>query len=351
MVIEQFLPTLHYGDAIGNSTLRIHHYLKGKGIDSRIVAQHIDPRLQEEAVLFSEYRETKGAIKILHFATPSELSGFFKTASGRKVLIYHNITPAHFFTDFSESLTRLSTEARQQLKELRDSFDLAIADSNYNATELEELNFREIKVYPIPVNLTDYEQEHSPNLYQMLKDDRKNILFVGRVTPNKKIEDLVKTVIFYKKYLSPAVRLVVAGNTQSLPKYFHSLKDLAARFYLTAEDVFFTGHITFPELLALYKSADVFLSMSEHEGFCLPLIESCHFRLPVVAYDAGAVADTLGDAGMILQQKDVAHSAAVVERVLEDQGLRSSLQAKQAERMVRYRQESDPEILLSMIRG
>ena len=107
---------------------------------------------------------------------------------------------------------------------------------------------------------------------ELLKNERKNILFTGRIMPNKKIEDLIKVVFFYKKYISPAVRLIVVGNTGTLPKYYLAVQDLAARFYLTAEDVLFTGHLPLDEFLAVYRLADVFLSMSEHEGFCLPLL-------------------------------------------------------------------------------
>ncbi|MCP5050766.1 MAG: glycosyltransferase, partial [bacterium] len=177
----------------------------------------------------------------------------------------------------------------------------------------------------------------------------KNIIFVGRITPNKKIEDLVKTVFFYKKYLSPSIRLIVAGNTRTLPKYFHAVRDLASRFYLSSEDIFFTGHIPFSELLSVYHLGDGFLSMSEHEGFCLPLIESSYFRTPVVAYDAGAVSETLDGSGMVFKEKNVEHVAGLVERVLEDEPLRQRLKSLQARRIDKYKADSEPDKLFSLL--
>ncbi len=127
------------------------------------------------------------------------------------------------------------------------------------------------------VDLAEYDRGYSRAYLDLLKNERKNILFAGRIMPNKKIEDLVRVLFFYKKYISPAVRLIVVGNTRSLPKYFHAVADMAARFYLTAEDVFFTGHLPADEFLSVYRLADVFLSMSEHEGFCLPLARKLLF--------------------------------------------------------------------------
>jgi glycosyltransferase involved in cell wall biosynthesis len=265
-------------------------------------------------------------------------------------MIYHNITPAHFFVDFSEDLVRFTHEGRNHLERLNHCFDLAIADSKYNAAELETLDFKNVSVFPITINPEEYAQPDSEPYRNLVRDERKNILFVGRITPNKKIEDLIKMVFFYKKYLSPSIRLIVAGNTATLPKYFLALKDLAARFHLTAEDVVFTGHIPFDELLTLYRLADVFVSMSEHEGFCLPLIESCFFQLPVVAFGAGAVAETLAGAGLVIHRKQVEYVAGVVEKVINSLPLREKLIDKCRERCESYKQESDPALLYSMLK-
>lgn len=352
MIVEQFLPAYHYGDAIGNSANSLHRFLLEQGIESRIIGLTIDDRLQGEGIFFRDYKEnpTPDSLKILHFAVPSELTDFFLEAGGKKVLIYHNITPHTFFADYSDQLVRFTYEGRRQLERLSDCFDLSLPASQYNAQELHALNFRNVKVSPLMVNLGDYDTPHSQGYYNLLKDERKNIIFVGRITPNKKIEDLVKVLFFYKKYLSPTIRLIVAGNTRTLPKYFHGVRDLASRFYLSSDDIMFTGHIPFEELLSVYRLGDVFLSMSEHEGFCLPLIESAYFQVPVVAYDAGAVAETLEGSGLVFKEKDYDMVAGLVEQTLHDEPLKERLKQLQVQRIEKYKEDSKPEKLLALLK-
>jgi len=230
MIIEQFLPAFHYGDAIGNSAYGFHEFLLSQGIESRIIALTIDKGMEDKAVFFEAYEENPESIKVLHFAVPSQLTDFFLEAKGKKVMVYHNVTPPHFFVEYSDDLVRFTQEGRNHLARLKDCFDLSVAVSKYNARELEELNFPNVQVFPLLINMEDYGKPHSVAYSNLLKDERKNIIFVGRITPNKKIEDLIKTLFFYKKYLSPSVRLIVAGNPNTLPKYYHALKDLAGRF-------------------------------------------------------------------------------------------------------------------------
>jgi len=351
MIIEQFLPAFHYGDAIGNSALSFHRFLLENGHQSRIIAMTIDECLKDQATFFKDYKDnpTADSLKILHFAIPSELTGFFLETPGKKAMIYHNITPSHFFTDYSDHLVRFTHEGRVHLERLNDCFDVSIAVSNYNAEDLRALNFRNVKVSPLMISLKDYDTPYSEAYYNLYKDERKNIIFVGRITPNKKIEDLIKTLFFYKKYLSPTIRLMVAGNDKTLPKYFNAVRDLASRFYLSSDDIVFTGHIPFDELLAVYKLGDVFLSMSEHEGFCLPLIESNYLQIPVVAYDAGAVAETLDGSGIVFKEKKYEMVAGLVEQVLHDEKLRLHLNSLQSQRIEKYQQDSQPEKLLSLL--
>ncbi len=343
MTEEQFLPAFHYGDAIGNSTLRLHEYLLERGIESRIVAMTIDENMRDRAVFFEDYKPDPDSVKILHFAIPSRLTDFFIDVPGKKVMVYHNITPPHFFTDFSDDLVRFTQEGRNHLARLYDAFDLSIADSTYNAGELEELGYRNVRVFPIMIRLDDYAGKHSAPYYNLYDDERSNIIFVGRISPNKKIEDLVKTVFFYKKYINPSIRLIVAGKTDTLPKYFFAVRDLASRFLLTSDDIVFTGHIPFEELLSVYRLGDVFLSMSEHEGFCLPLIESCFLKVPVAAYNAGAVKETLGDGGIVFNDKRYEDVAALLERMIADTELNSRIKTFQEARIEDYKKASRPE--------
>ncbi len=349
MIIEQFLPAFHYGDATSNSALAFHNYLKVKGVESRLISLTSDKSVREKVILFKDYKLNKESVKILHFAIPSLLTDFFRKTGGKKVIIYHNITPSLFFTDYSEFLTKFTNDGRSHLAVLKDSFDLSIGVSEFNASDLRELKFKNVNVFPLIVDMNDYDKAYSRGYYDLINDDRKNILCVGRIAPNKKIEDAVKMLFFYKKYLSPSIRLIVAGNINSVPKYFSAVRDLASRFYLTAEDILFTGHIKFDEFLAVYKISDVYLSMSEHEGFCLPVMESFKMELPVAAYDAGAIKETVGNGGVIFDTKDPEKVAGTLEFLINNETLRKKVVDNGKKRLDKYTEDSDPAKLLDLI--
>jgi glycosyltransferase involved in cell wall biosynthesis len=349
MIVEQFLSGFHSGDAVGNSVLLFHKFLIDRGIESRIVALTIDPDLSDKAVVLRDYRENPQALKIYHFAIASPLSEYFAACPGKKVLLYHNVTPSHFFAGFSSQLESLTRVARAELKQVIGICDFFVADSIFNAGELRELGVKDVFIFPVMIDGRDYDGPVSRSYAGLFQDGRRNLLFVGRITPNKKIEDLIKLLSFYKKHFSPPVRLIVAGNTSTLPRYYYALRDLASRLGLTALDLVFTGHLVMDEFLAAYSVADVFVSMSEHEGFCLPLIESCRFGLPVVAYETGAVGETLDGAGLLLARKDVAAAAALIEKILNDTLLRERLRQSARQRFTNYQRQAQPGLLLSYL--
>lgn len=349
MIIDQFLSGFHYGDAIGNSVLRFHKFLRSKGIKSRIIAITIDDEVREYCTPFNEYKEENDSLKIYHYAISSPINDYFLKNTGNNILIYHNITPSEYFTGFSEELVSLTEKGRNELALFPDKFNLVIADSNFNASELKTIGFRNIKTFPIMISRKDYDGDCSESYMDMFNDGKKNILFVGRITPNKKIEDLIKFLSLYKKIISNDVRLIIAGNVNSVPHYFSSILTLKNDLGLDLEDLFFTGHIPFRELISVYKSADLFLSMSEHEGFCLPLIESSFFNIPVIAYNAGAVGETLDGSGILIGNKDLERVVMVAEKVLNDESISIKLSEAARSRAENYEIESDPEILLKLI--
>ncbi len=350
MLIEQFLPALHYGDAVGNHCLSLHEFFLSQGIDSRIIACTVDDVLKDKAILFEDYKESgKESIKILHFAVASPLTDYFIEVKAKKAMIYHNVTPEYFFVDYDPFLVKFVIESRKHLERLSKSFDLVIAVSRFNAMDLEKYGYSEVKVFPVMLKNEDYSKEHSKAYFELFNDERKNILFVGRMAPNKKIEDLIKLLYFYKNHISPSIRLILAGNTKSVPVYTDSIMDFASSLFLTTEDVFFTSHIPFEELLALYRLADVFVSMSEHEGFCVPLLECAHFNLPVVAYSSSAVSETLGEGGILFKDKDYPKIAFLIHKIIKNQNLRNKLREKQERNLKDYLKKSQPKLFLDIL--
>jgi glycosyltransferase involved in cell wall biosynthesis len=352
MRIDQLVPAFHRGDAIGDTAFHMRDLFRRSGFQAHIYCLDRDEELAEEAVFFKDFPPpSAGDVTILHFALPSPLSPAFARLGSRKVLLYHNITPAEYFLPYSLEMARLAYLGRKELASLVGATDLGLADSEFNRKELIRLGFRRAEVFPLYVDFARYERPADRFIQDLVKDGRTNILFVGRIVPNKKIEDLIKVTFYYKKYISPLVRLLVVGKTQSLPKYYHSLTRLADEFYLKSEEVQFTGHIPDEEMYALYRASDVFLSLSEHEGFCLPLLESMAFDLPVAAYDAAAVPGTLAGAGVLIRDRRVDRVAELVDILSHDDRLREEIRRGQRRRLEEFKKTDWGRKLLDWLRA
>ncbi|MFQ6081742.1 MAG: glycosyltransferase family 4 protein [Candidatus Aminicenantia bacterium] len=348
--VDQLLPALHQGDAIGDTALHIKKILNSCGFSSQIYSLTIDEQLKPEAELFSQFPTPSQAdVVIFHFALPSPLTEEVKRIPGKKIMIYHNITPSEFFIDYSSEMSFISIEGRNQLKSLVSYIDLALADSEFNKQELDAIGYRNTAVFSLFVDFNKYKKPINPSIYNLFNDDRVNILFVGRIVPNKKIDEIIKVVFYYKKYISPLVRFIPVGKTISLPTYYHSLVRLADEFLLKEEEIIFTGHIPDEELFAFYRVSDVFLSLSEHEGFCLPLIESMIFDLPIIAYNSTAVPYTLGRAGILIKTKEIAYIAELINILVKNSHFQEKIITNQRKRLKEFKNQDLRGILIKYI--
>jgi len=352
MRVDQLVPAFHQGDAIGDTAFHIKQYLESQGFLSDIYCLSHDRELATASKPFASFPEPQPSdITILHFALPSPLTQALIRLPSRKVIIYHNITPHEFFAPFSKEIERISRVGREELKLLSPHVELALADSEYNRQELAALDFKQTEVFPLFIDYEKYRKTMSRFMYDLFKDGRTNILFVGRIVPNKRVDALIKVLFYYKKYISPLVRLIVVGKTSSLPKYYESLVRLADEFYLKPEEICFTGHIPDEEMYALYRASDVFLSLSEHEGFGLPFIESLVFDLPVVAYDCTAVPYTLGNAGILINTNDrVDLIGELVHTVATDEELRQRLIKGQRQQLKKYTEMKREDFLMGFLK-
>ena len=195
------------------------------------------------------------------------------------MVIYHNITPAHFFLGFHPHLAGLCHHGRRELAAFAARTELALGDSEFNRQELEQAGFARTAVLPIVLDLSLYERPPSPVVRRLYDDGRTNVLFVGRIIPNKKIDDLVRSFAVFQKWVKPHSRLLLVGDHRGFERYFDRLQELVRE--LRVDEVVFTGQVDDDELYAYYRLADVFLCLSEHEGFGVPLQEAMHFGLPV----------------------------------------------------------------------
>ncbi len=337
--IDQLVPAFHRGDAIGGEAQFLRDSLRRKGFSSDIYCIDADLGMEEEAKSFKNW-DGFSDIAILHYAVPSPLNQAIKEFRGKKVLIYHNITPHDFFLPFDKKMTWICYEGRRQLKELLPYLDLVLADSPFNEKEIKEMGFEKTGILPLFIDWRRYGGEHKSFVSEIFCEEIPNILFVGRVVPNKKIEDLIRVIAYYKRFISPMIRLLIVGKTSACPPYFDSLIKLMAKLKITKEEVVFLDHLPDNELVEIYKVSKVFLSMSEHEGFFLPAVESMLFDLPILAYCSSAVPFTLGNAGIIFEHKKIDEIAEMVHQIIYDESLRNSIIKSQRERL-RYFKELD----------
>jgi glycosyltransferase involved in cell wall biosynthesis len=351
MAIHQMLPDFSYGDAIGNDVLGIQTVLKDWGYDSEIYAQHIHPKLIGAARPFLEYRETSrpDGLLIFHFSIGSELSEYIKRLPDRKVLIYHNITPSHFFRGINAEVERRCAWGVEELKKLAPYFDLALGVSEFNRLELERAGFVKTGVLPILIDFKNYFLEPDEPLRKNFQDGKINILHVGRLVPQKKIEDLIKVFYLFQKRLRPESRLILVGTDSGVGNYSRALKKMVEELALTGKIVF-AGFASFRQLITYYKLAHLYLCLSEHEGFCVPLMESMFFGLPIISYLTGGIPETLGGAGIGLTHKNWEEIAELMALILEDDALREALVLRQKERLKDLSLEKNKERLQTLLR-
>ena len=253
----------------------------------------------------------------------------------RKVMVYHNITPPQFFEEYSVKAAQLCQNGLEGASYLADKVDYCLAVSEYNKQDLIRMGYTcPIDVLPILIPFDDYAKTPSQQVIDRYSDGYTNLIFTGRIAPNKRQEDVIRAFYDYKKFYNPKSRLILVGGHNGMERYYHRLKSYINALEL--EDVVFPGHIKFDEILAYYKIADVFLCQSEHEGFCVPLVEAMYFDVPVVAYDSSAIAGTLGGGGFLLKDKNPVETAGVINRVVTDEALRTQIIKNQQARLADF---------------
>ncbi len=343
MRVIQILTTLAFGDAVSNDCLAIDGLLKKSGFNPEIYAEFIDTRLPKgtaKEVRFLKNLKPDDVI-LYHLSTGTKLNEWIKSINCRKFCLYHNITPGHFFTDYNGKTAMLCTDGRNQVKSLKDTFDAVLGVSSYNCNDLKEFGFTcPMLVKAILIPFDDYKKEPTPEVISKYSDGVKNVVFVGRIAPNKCQHDLVKLLSVYKKmYPEDKIRLILVGSDNGTERYSERIKNYAS--VAGVEDSFImTGQVPFKDILAYYKLADCFVSMSEHEGFCVPLVEAMYFDSPIIAYDSSAISETLGGSGILLQSKDMKKAAFALHEVLNDSSLSEKIISNQRERLKDFSYEN-----------
>jgi glycosyltransferase involved in cell wall biosynthesis len=348
MIVNQWVPAAHRGDAVGDSARRVRDLLREEGHQSDLFALTIDDVLRGDVRPFDDPAARRGDVTIFHFALPSPMTAAFAALGSGRVLQYHNITPARFFAPYDPALFRLAALGRRELATLAGRVDLALGDSEFNRRELESLGFASTGVMPIAVDTARITGgPRRPALEAVLGDGLVNFLFVGRIAPNKRIEDHIRLAEQYKRYVDTEYRFIFVGRYDGVPRYYATVRALVAQYEMPRDRFLFTGPVPDEDLAAYYRAARVYISLSEHEGFCVPLVEAMAADVPVLAYSAAAVPDTLGGAGVQFAPKDLEYAAELLGVLAFDQDVRAAVIAGQRRRL----QDFGDEVLRRTLRA
>jgi glycosyltransferase involved in cell wall biosynthesis len=352
--VDQVIPSLASRDAIGVHTRTLTDALRSAGIESDIFYGNCTPDVahlgRPLADLGRSGRHDRRWL-LYQSSIGSPVFDVLSTRSEPKLVNYHNITPASLLAPWEPNVGYEVSLGRTQLERLAPECRLAVADSAYNETELVEAGYTRTAVVPLLIDMTATGADPDPALADRLAGEKErggaDLLFVGKVSPHKAPHDLVKMLAVYRRIYDPQARLRLVGSPlgerygPALAAFVHAL-DLD-------DAVTVTGSVDAAQLEAYYRSADVFVCASDHEGFCVPLVEAMGHGVPVVAYGVAAVPETVDDAGIVLANKDPLTFAAAVARVVADEQLRRRLAAAAARRVATYSVDRSTERFVELI--
>ena len=334
--VHQLLAAASPGDAVTGQAFAWARLLEEWGHRGDIVAEHVDPRLSGRVRRLAEVGGLGEGPLILHFSIWSAVVTAALRSSGPLAVCYHNVTPAELLRPYNPGLADDCDRARAELPRLAERATAMIADSTFNARELTRAGSPDATVVPL---LIDTRLRAGVGRGA----DTPSVISVGRIVPNKRIEDVIRAFTLYQRELRPAATLTLVGGAGGFERYRAGLERLAER--LGTSGVRFAGWVSDAERDAAYGTADAYLCMSEHEGFCAPLIEAMTHGVPIVARDAGAVRETVGRAGLVIDH-DVALAAEALREVVSRPEIRRGLAAASARRL----EELRPDTLAARLR-
>ena len=325
--VHQLLPSMSINDAIGNETILIQRILKQMGHDSEIYAENIHPSLKTQVKHYSKYEISKDDIFIYHHSIGCGLMDFISSLESKIIMIYHNITPPYFYEGINKVIADLARLGLKQLEILKDRIDVAVGDSEFNRLELEKIGYKRTGVLPILLDLTKYGKPIDKNLV-LQYDKTVNILYVGRIAPNKGVDEVIRIFSYYYFNVNPDSNLFLVGGYEgNSDKYYSSLQKMIDSTGM--KNIHFINDADDNKLNTLYSMATIFITMSKHEGFCVPLVESMYFKVPIIAPNRTAIPYTLEDSGILVNDETYEEIGELIDVVVNDAELRKKVIEKQ----------------------
>lgn len=316
--VHQLVAGFSLGDAISREAMILQKLLQAMGYVSEIYAEL--PQRQPDGTMpcktLDELPDAESDLLIYHYAGKSESTERYVTAQAKKVMLYHNITPGHYFYAFDSELGKQLDSAREDLVRVAKASDALWAVSDFNAQEVRDLGFSRVSVFPLLFDPEFFDRPSNPANMKALDVGLTQILFVGRLVPNKNVEELMLAFSQYHLRINPKSCLRIVGSEWSCPRYFAMLRMLCDE--LGNDKILFQRYVPDAHLPSLYASADLFVSPSNHEGFCLPLVEAMYKQVPVIAKNRGGMPEAMGGAGCLYDDMNPRELAELMHLVMSD---------------------------------
>ena len=336
--IHQIAPAFPYGDAIGNQMFRIRELLRQWGVESQVYVQARDRRLADPGVDYAHYPSSPDNILIYHYSTRSALTEFVQQLPDQVIVYYHNVTPPEFFHEYDPAFAAKLEQGRRDVASFKNR-PCAWAGSEYNRQDLLAMGFKHVTVVPYFLQFDELlvaaDSPAGRQVSARYADGWTNLLFVGRLAPNKRQDDLIRVFGYYHRLVNPRSRLILVGSDANLPSYRFELEIMAEN--LAPHHIHLPGAVSFKELGGYYRAATVFVCLSEHEGFGIPLLEAMAFDVPVLAFNSTAVPYALGEAGILINRKHYDVIGELIDLLVHDKSLRRRVIRKQKERLFETR--------------
>jgi glycosyltransferase involved in cell wall biosynthesis len=347
--IALMLPSYAEHDAMGNYVKIFSDIFENAGYQTQIFARFCDKALKNQVKTFDEYKEADFDLLNFHHGIGDMIADVVKNSTIPVLLYYHNITPARYYLDYNMETFQLLLYGREQLKDMAENTTYALSASNYSDEELKQLGFKAREIMPIFFDTAKLEQlkTDTKTVYKMNNQKYTNISFIGRFSAHKDQETLVKAFYIYKNHYNQNSKLNLVGSVFE-KTYFDRVKALVKELGLE-EDVNITGKVSEEVWKAYFTQSCVVVSLSEHEGFFVPALEANFFKVPIIAYNGGAVKDTVAEAGIVMDDKSPAFVAGMIDKVVKDEDLRKKLIENGKENYKKYDQKLHEGKLLEIV--